>query len=303
MNFRTIRYILPVAVALVISGVILVATAKRASAQCGSQASSCKNCHEVQAKDAVNNDGKPWHQSHAFGDFCANCHGGNAQATDETAAHTGMVPALSDLKTNCGACHPNDLQQRGDVYAKILGVTVDAGAASPPSTGGDASGGATSTGSSGGAPAAPPASSIVVNDSTVIDYAQRYDQQQSGLPNINWGDAIVVALIVAVIAGGGAFVYWNERRRRGPQAAPPRAATSGATPSRLEDYPPEVLAMLPLLAKLNPVGLHALRRLLDNPDSAAELLHSLSRLDPELVRRIRTLDRDARALLMGLAGD
>ncbi|MBI5291672.1 MAG: cytochrome c3 family protein [Chloroflexi bacterium] len=299
MNVRTIRYILPVAVALVFSGVVLAATASRASAQCGSQASSCKNCHEVQAKDPVNNDGNPWHQSHAFGDFCANCHGGNVQATDETAAHTGMVPALSDLKTNCGACHPDDLQQRGDVYAKILGVTVDAGAASPPPTGG---GDSTPTGSSGGAPAAPPASSIVVSDSAVIDYAQRYDQQQGGLPNINWGDAIVVALIVAVIAGGGAFVYWNERRRRGPQAAP-KAATSGATPARLEDYPPEVLAMLPLLAKLNPVGLHALRRLLDNPDSAAELLHSLSRLDPELVRRIRALDRDSRALLMGLAGD
>jgi len=27
-------------------------------AQCGSQASSCKNCHEVQGQDPVNGDGK-----------------------------------------------------------------------------------------------------------------------------------------------------------------------------------------------------------------------------------------------------
>ena len=75
---------------------IFLATATPASAQCGSQASSCKNCHEVQGQDPVNSDGTEWHQSHAFGDFCYICHGGNQQATDKDAAHQGMEDPLSD---------------------------------------------------------------------------------------------------------------------------------------------------------------------------------------------------------------
>ena len=72
-----------------------------AKAQCGSQASSCKTCHEVQSQKPVNSDGTGWHQSHAFGDFCVFCHAGNEQATDKVAAHTGMVPPLSDVKSAC----------------------------------------------------------------------------------------------------------------------------------------------------------------------------------------------------------
>src|SRR5512145_3429563 len=75
------------------------------AAQCGSQASSCKNCHEVQAQDPVNNDGTGWHESHAFGDFCYLCHAGNPQATDIEAAHTGLVPPLADVKAACQQCH------------------------------------------------------------------------------------------------------------------------------------------------------------------------------------------------------
>jgi len=73
-------------------------------AQCGSQVSSCKNCHEVQEKKPVNNDGTPWHTSHAFGDFCYICHGGNQQATDETAAHIGLGSPLSDIQSSCAQC-------------------------------------------------------------------------------------------------------------------------------------------------------------------------------------------------------
>jgi len=64
-----------------------------------------------------------------------------------------------------------------------------------------------------------------------------------------------------------------------------------------------VTALLPQIAKLSPVGLHALKRLLENPEQANEMLHSLSRLDPELIRRIRTLDEGSRAMLLALSGD
>src|SRR5512135_98396 len=115
---------------LLVCGIAL-ALPQPAKAQCGSQASSCKNCHEVQAKDPVNADGTGWHQSHAFGDFCYICHGGNSQATVETAAHTCMVSPLSDVQAACAQYHPNDLQARAHVYAKKFGVQVGVGAWSP----------------------------------------------------------------------------------------------------------------------------------------------------------------------------
>src|SRR5512147_1351887 len=97
---------------LMIVSAIALALPQPAEAQCGSQASSCKNCHEIQGKDPVNTDGTRWHQSHAFGDFCYICHGGNSQATEAEAAHTAMVAPMSDVQAACAQCHPNDLQAR-----------------------------------------------------------------------------------------------------------------------------------------------------------------------------------------------
>src|SRR5512141_505750 len=113
MHRRKLYFLLATAglLILVVVGIAL-ALPQPAKAQCGSQASSCKNCHEVQAKDPVNADGTGWHQSHAFGDFCYICHAGNNQATDEAAAHTGMVAPLSDVQAACAQCHPNELEAR-----------------------------------------------------------------------------------------------------------------------------------------------------------------------------------------------
>jgi hypothetical protein len=113
-----------------------------------------------------------------------------------------------------------------------------------------------------------------------------------------------VVLILGILLGGGAFVYWNERRQKGlrgfynKKAAQP---VEGVIPM-VEGYSSEVTELLPLIAKLNPVGLHALKRLLANPDQANETLHALSHLDPELLRRIQALDKDTRALLIAMAG-
>ncbi len=80
MHRKATFYFLFAGLAMVIAAGIFLATATPASAQCGSQASSCKNCHEVQGEMPVNADGTGWHQSHAFGDFCYICHAGNNQA-------------------------------------------------------------------------------------------------------------------------------------------------------------------------------------------------------------------------------
>jgi hypothetical protein len=250
----------------------------------------------------VNNDGTGWHPSHAFGDFCEFCHAGNVQATDKDAAHTGMVAPLADVQASCSSCHAQDLDARAQVYAAALGV--DYGKGGGATGGGQPTGDAAPTPQPASSDTSTSSSSVVVNEPGVIDYNARYEQTTSGGLNVNWGDVIVGVLIVVVGAGGGGFVYWNERRLRGATTAPAQpAAKTAATPVDVNAYPPEVVALIPQLAQLNPKGLFALKRLLADPEDASELLHSLSRLDPELVRRIRSLDRDARALLMGLAGD
>ena len=113
--------------AIVLGFTIFLWPSAEANAQCGSQASSCKNCHEVQGQDPVNTDGTSWHQSHAFGDFCYLCHAGNSQSMVEADAHIGMVPPLSDVEAGCQSCHPNDLMEKAGVYAAALGVEIGEG--------------------------------------------------------------------------------------------------------------------------------------------------------------------------------
>jgi hypothetical protein len=143
-----------------------------------------------------------------------------------------------------------------------------------------------------------------VASSEVIDYNQRYAETVLGQRTINWGNVILWVLLIATLVGGSAFVYWNERRLRGLPLVSQRVPAAAAVEIPVvEGYSSEVTALLPLLARLNPVGLHALKRLLQHPDDAAELLHHLSQLDPNLVKNIRSLDPASRNLLLALAGD
>jgi hypothetical protein len=300
---------------VLLSGILFLWPSGDAQAQCGSQASSCKNCHEVQAQDPVNNDGTGWHQSHAFGDFCYLCHAGNNQSMDEATAHTGMVAPLSDIKAACQSCHPSDLTERAQVYATALGVEIGAGAASgvpaateapagPEPTPAASSGGTGSTTTGGGS--APTGGELAAGSGEIVNYNQQYAETVLGQRTINWGNVILVVLIVLVLVGGGIFVYYNERKRRGLSflgAKPAAAMPPEAELPQIPGYSPEVVALLPKIARLDPRGQLALKRLLENPEDASELLHSLSRLDPELVRRVRSLDSGARSLLLGLSGD
>jgi hypothetical protein len=310
MLIRKYQFLIPIAFGiLILVSLLFLLPTSQASAQCGSQASSCKNCHEVQGQDPVNNDGKSWHTAHAFGDFCYACHGGNNTSMDKATAHTGMVAPLSDVKTACQSCHPNDLEARVKVYTDVLGVPASSGTASnPPAT--SAAPAITSTaapaaaGSSGGTSGG--GTMVQTGASNVIDYNQQYEATVLGRRFINWGDVIVGLLIVLILTGGGTYVYWNERKLRGlpfrKAAAKPAAMRTTEGIPLIEGYSPEVSVLLPQISRLNPVGLHALKRLLENPDQANELLHSLSRLDPELIRRIRLLDDDSRAMLLAFSG-
>ena len=289
---------------LVMGTGLWLATAQPVKAQCGSQASSCKNCHEVQAQKPVNADGTGWHQSHAFGDFCYLCHAGNNQAVEKDAAHVGMVSPLSDVKAACQSCHVKDYNERAKIYADKLGVPVG-GAAAPAAGSGTAEPTKSAPAAASGGAAAPAAGSgpVVVENQPVTDYVEQYNESVLGKTAVNWGNIIVAVMIVIMVIVGGAIVYLNERKLRGPIQAKAPSTTAEAEPVRLEDYSQEVLMLLPKIKALNPVGRKALAKLLANPDAASDLLYTLSRLDPALIKQMRGLDREAQALLIALAGD
>ena len=267
---------------LVIAGVFLLVPtpqtveASPIVAQCGSQASSCKTCHEVQAQKPVNNDGTGWHESHAFGDFCVFCHAGNDQSTDKVASHTGMVAPLSDVKTACQQCHTDDLMERAQVYATILNVKLDSSGSSPvQSAPTNTPAAAVSEVQATQPPAAvqptaqqvvsnaPVNNEVVVNDPNTIDYVQRYNEIVLGQRPVNWGNIVLIALIAIVIVGGGGFVMLNEMRLR---LASPKLATAEG------QYPADVVEMLPALARLKLQTRQALKKILNNPKKTDKVL-------------------------------
>jgi len=243
-------------------GLLLLATsawlamAAPASAQCGSQASSCKNCHEVQGEMSVNSDGTSWHQAHAFGDFCYICHAGNNQATGKVEAHTGMVPPLSDVKASCQQCHVDDLMERAQVYADQLGVAIATG-----NTGGAGSG----DGASGENSASQANSGsllpieLVVDDPNVEDYVRRYNAIVLGERPINWGNVVLSILIGVTILAGGGFVFYNE-------------GWVGVDYEKVDEYPSELVAFLPKIARLSPDARKKLLHILEDPNQAENVL-------------------------------
>ena len=234
------------------------------SAQCGSQVSSCKNCHETQGKKPVNSDGTAWHQGHAFGDFCSSCHGGNQQSADQTAAHADLVSPLADIRTSCQQCHPNDLQVRAQVFASALGVQLGSLDSARPTVAP-----AAATTEAAPEPSAPQAAGLDVNNSNLVDYVQRYDQNALGQGPVNWGDVILLVMIVGMLLAGGALVLHNEKL----------VVISFKDTRPVEGlYPADVVAMVPELSQLKPAARQSLRRLLGRPDVAADLLASLDKL-------------------------
>ncbi len=227
------------------------------NAQCGSQASSCKNCHEVQGKDPVNNDGKSWHQAHAFGDFCYICHGGNQQATDETAAHQGMVAPLSDVQAACAQCHPDDLQARAQVYASALGAELGTGTSATPVAASNPG-----TSSAGAQPNTVQLAAVDPGDPSIVNYVKLYNQDVLGEGTTNWGNVILLILIGAMVIGGGGLIL----RREGLV----KVMFHEVRPVEGE-YPEDVVDMVPAIASLKPSARKVLRRLVERPDEMSRV--------------------------------
>ena len=277
MPSRKSNFIFLISSILLIGTIFLLWPNGNANAQCGSQASSCKNCHEVQGEDPVNNDGTGWHESHAFGDFCEFCHAGNVQAPEKEAAHTGLVAPLDDVKAGCSTCHADDLMERANVYATALGVEVGTGGSSSGSSTSDSAGDSTAVSTiSDSEPIAATAvafsTEIDVNDPNVIDYARRYEEIVLGHHPTNWGNVALMLMIGAVVVGGGAFVVKNEN-----WLSVKEEEMTAVSP----EYPAEIVNLLPQIAQLNPDGRKALKKLLEKPTEVSQLLHSISKLRDE----------------------
>lgn len=249
---------------------IALLSVRPAAAQCGSQASSCKNCHETQGKDPVNADGTGWHQSHAFGDFCYICHAGNSQATDADGAHAGMVAPMTDVQAACAQCHPSDLQARADVYTVALGIpgassNRPAAAASPAPA-------AASSGPAAAQPAAPaPAPAMAVSESDMVDYVARYNQEVLNQGPTNWGNVILIALLVGLLGVG---LFFINRREGWISVSFHEKKAVG------KEYAADVLGIADQAEKLGAVGRQALSRLLDRP-AASDVLTALDKLSAD----------------------
>ncbi len=286
-------------------------TAQPAQAQCGSQASSCKSCHETQGQMPVNSNGQ-WHTVHAFGDFCEFCHAGNVQAKTKDDAHVGLVAPLDDVKAGCQSCHPTDYMDKAQIFASTLGVEVGTG-----SGGSDTGGGGSATGSTGvGAPLG----------GEEIDFNLLYAEATAQPLVSNWGNVILVLMILST--GGAFFVTAWSWEGWGPKVArwidatvapiPQAVATvnargnSSAVLSKalisdntsevqgLLAQKPELLELLPKLMDCQPETLAALDRLLENPERGSEILAAISKVDTEVVTALRKIGTRDRNLLLAL---
>ena len=256
-----LRYMIPIfLVAALMAGFYVLSTPTKTSAQCGSQASSCKNCHEVQGQDPVNSDGTAWHTSHAFGDFCYICHAGNNQATDETTAHAGMVSPLADIQASCLQCHPNDLQERAQVYAAVLGVTIGEGSSASTST---TTTPVTTPAGTTTSPCVLYGAELAVDDPNLVDYTQRYNEIVLGKKPVNWGNIILVGLIGVVAIGGGGFVVVKEKLVK---------LSFGETKQVEGEFPSDAVDMLPRISKVSSSGRKTLSKVLENPKKAEKVL-------------------------------
>jgi hypothetical protein len=304
---------------LLLFGTMAIVPARPAAAQCGTAASSCKNCHETQGALPVSNNGA-WHSVHAFGDFCEFCHGGNVQTTVKEEAHVDLVAPLGDVQASCQGCHPGDYTELAQGYASTLGVEIGAGGSADSGDTGSAGAGA----SPGGATVCPDVTSVSAPlGGEEIDFNLLYAEAATKPPLIsNWGNVILLLLI----AGTGALFFvtawsWENWGRKVagwinkniapiPQAVAAVAAQGeGGAALPAQDVPqlqallaqkPELQRLLPRLMKLTPETLAALETLLDNPDRGSEIITAVGRVDTEVIATLRQIGTKDRSLLLAL---
>jgi hypothetical protein len=114
----------------------------------------------------------------------------------------------------------------------------------------------------------------VVDDPNVIDYAQNYDAIVLGKKPINWGNMILIGMIGLIAVGGGGFVITREKLVN---------VKFGDTRKVEEEYPADVVEMLPKIAGLKADARKSLKTVLDNKkaDKVLDLMDAVIRKDEE----------------------
>ncbi len=302
---------------LLIVGSMLLWPAEPAAAQCGTSASSCKNCHETQGKLPVSNNGA-WHSAHAFGDFCEFCHAGNVQAAGQAEAHVGMVAPLGDVKASCQGCHPDDYAELAQAYGSTLGIEVGSG-------GGDSGSGGEDSGSGGGTAVGATGISAPLGGEE-IDFNLLYAEATARPPLVsNWGNLILILMtagaVMAFAVTAWSWEGWGQKVAawidtnvtpipRAVSAASQRdgsslldqalAAENSGQVQALLDQKPELRRLLPQLMKLPPETLAALETIVANPERGSDILVAVSRVDTEVITTLRQIGERDRNLLLAL---
>jgi hypothetical protein len=184
-----------------------------------------------------------------------------------------MVPPLQDIQASCQQCHVNDLQERAQVYATALGVEIGSGNSGQAAAGNEPSAPATES-----APAAAASVStcneIVVDDPNLVDYAAHYEQVVLGKKPVNWGNMILLGMIGLMVVGGGGFVVTREKLIN---------VRFGDTREVKEEYPADVVEMLPRIAGLKPASRKALKNVLETKkaDKVLDLIDEVVKKEEE----------------------
>jgi hypothetical protein len=317
MSPRLFKLLALITIGLALPLMVLMATPQQdASAQCGSQASSCKNCHEVQGKDPVATKG-PWHIDHAANDYCEFCHAGNVQATDKDKAHVGMVQSGDNLKQSCGGMCHQDFQARADKYI-AAGMKVGGGAAQPPAApSGSQAPAATAPAAAAPAqlaqPADPPAQSkpaaLPPSSGQIVDFNQPKPNLEANRSQVNVGNIVLGVLVVLVFMVGVVIVFSGEgglKKLGAWQAQPAVASAYRGTPlpdnwADLVKAKPELAEVLPMLARADSRTIKAIARVLSDPSHGDEALQALGKIDLKLIEDVRKLGPRERELLLALA--
>ncbi len=276
-------------VLIIAAAFVFIVQPQSADAQCGSSASSCRSCHEIQKMAPVSTKGA-WHSAHAFGDFCAFCHSGNTKSKEKAAAHVGMVAPLSDVKAACQSCHPNDFIDRAKKYAAALGKPIGTGssASNPPVTG------------SGEKPTNVSFGPVPPMGGTMIDLNRVYAGLDQPQPNVV-GNAILVAMILMVALVLTTLVFYYEKpvprfiaAFRRLLAMPVPQPDSGAVR-------PAMASLVPLLESSDPETLRAVTQLLSDRENGPRVLKALTHLDLRALSLFGEIDEKALASLLKLA--
>ena len=287
--------------ALALAIVAFVSWPHPVSAECGSSASSCKDCHEVKKQAPVNTKGE-WHTQHAFGDFCEFCHSGNVKAKDKAAAHVGLANPLADVKASCQSCHPNDYMDRAQKYATALGKPIGSGSAPP---GAPAAGGTSTTNGEGCGPAAPSGTG------QVIDLNKVYADSKAPPPT-NAGNTVLLALIVVtLLALAGLVWHYEKPLERGITAfrqllATPALGTAMADGGSVEIHEtfvgrPELGTLLQQLKSTDSATTRALAHLLSDSENGPKAIKAVGNLDFRALAALGDGDQKALSALLALA--